>query len=182
MPTNEIDSYIEASKSASSRSRFVVLVLVTGSIISFAAAWNSRHDGWMNQRLQLAKIAVLFCEHPKLNEPDWGDSATIEKLATRLEELRISKKPKSHDAAEKQRDQAKDFYKPRFRSCADLNDGLQELDKVNVENSDLIHVPFFGLSFDINDLGMLSGITFVIVLIWLRLSLESELRSVRIIF
>lgn len=168
----EINSYIDAAKAASNRGRHVLLVLVTASIISFAAARNSRHEGWMNQRLELAKTAFMFCNTSSSDaQPKWDDANTLKMLP-----------PQDAKLKEDLKSRAKWFYDLRYRSCRDLGIAVGELEKVNIENSDLIHVPFFGLSFDINDLGMLSSITFVVVLIWLRLSLETELRSVRLTF
>lgn len=174
----EIDKYIDAAKSASNRSRSVVLVLVTASIISFAAARNSRSEGWMSQRLERARTALLFCGKDG-NQPDFDNKEVLNQLKPQKPRL----DPKAQTmVAERRKNLAKSFYDLRYRSCSDLTDAVKELEKSYIENSDLIHVPFFGLSFDINDLGLLSSVTFVVVLIWLRLCLESELDSVRVTF
>jgi hypothetical protein len=180
MPDVAIDKYIDAAKSASNRSRSVVLVLVTASIISFAAARNSRSEGWMSQRLERAQTALLFCGNPKgSNQPDFDNKEVLDQLKPQKPSLG----PKDQMmVAERRKNLAKSFYDLRYRSCNDLTDAAKELEKAYIENSDLIHVPFFGLSFDINDLGLLSSVTFVVVLIWLRLCLESELDSVRVTF
>jgi hypothetical protein len=54
--------------------------------------------------------------------------------------------------------------------------------KSYVDNAMSVEVPFFGVSFDINDLGLLSGIGFVTVLVLLRFSLRSEIASLRLVF
>jgi hypothetical protein len=51
-----------------------------------------------------------------------------------------------------------------------------------VENAFTIKVPFFGFSFDVNDLGLLGGIGFIVILILLRFSLRSETVSLRVAF
>ncbi|HEX2269518.1 MAG TPA: hypothetical protein VHH35_08290 [Pyrinomonadaceae bacterium] len=51
-----------------------------------------------------------------------------------------------------------------------------------VENAFTIKVPFFGFSFDVNDLGLLGGIGFIVILILLRFSLRSEIVSLRLAF
>jgi hypothetical protein len=45
-----------------------------------------------------------------------------------------------------------------------------------------VKIPFFGLSFDINDLGMFSGFAFFVVLMILRFSLARELANLRLAF
>jgi len=51
-----------------------------------------------------------------------------------------------------------------------------------VENAFTIRVPFFGFSFDVNDLGLLGGLGFTVILILLRFSIRSEIISLRLSF
>ena len=51
-----------------------------------------------------------------------------------------------------------------------------------VESAFLIHVPFFGFSFDSNDLGLLSGVSFLVVLSCFRFFLYRELDNLRLSF
>lgn len=65
----------------------------------------------------------------------------------------------------------------------DLNQKiLEHLTRLYVENVYIIRVPFFGVVFDINDLGLIGGIRLVLVLIILRLSLRSYIMSLRIAY
>lgn len=56
------------------------------------------------------------------------------------------------------------------------------LSRAYVENALTVRVPFFGVAFDINDLGLLSGIGFVTILLMLRFSLRNEIVSLRLAF
>jgi hypothetical protein len=47
--------------------------------------------------------------------------------------------------------------------------------KSYVDNAFVIHVPFFGVTFDINDLSLIGGLGFIVVLTILRYSLRSEI-------
>ena len=46
----------------------------------------------------------------------------------------------------------------------------------------VIRVPFFGFSFDVNDLGFIGGIGFVIILVCFRLCLSREIDNLRLSF
>jgi len=54
--------------------------------------------------------------------------------------------------------------------------------KSYIENAMSIDVPFFGVAFDINDLGLLGGISFVTILVLMRFSLRTEIVSLRLAF
>ena len=69
------------------------------------------------------------------------------------------------------------------KKCEELKKTLHDsLVKSLVENSYTIKVPFFGVAFDINDLGLLGGFSLAIVLAMLRLTLRSYIVSLRIGF
>jgi len=51
-----------------------------------------------------------------------------------------------------------------------------------VENAFTVRVPFFGVAFDVNDLGLLVGIGFVAILLLLRFSIRSEIIGLRVSF
>jgi len=54
--------------------------------------------------------------------------------------------------------------------------------KSYVENTYTIRVPFFGITFDVNDLGLLGGIAFIILLVLFRFSLARELDNLIVSF
>ncbi len=51
-----------------------------------------------------------------------------------------------------------------------------------VENRFFVHVPFFGLSFDVNDLGMLAGVGLTSTLLLLWFATETELENLKLSF
>lgn len=53
----------------------------------------------------------------------------------------------------------------------------QESVRAHVENVRLVRAPFFGIAFDVNDLGVIGGIGFIIILLLLRHSLSREIKS-----
>lgn len=58
-------------------------------------------------------------------------------------------------------------------------DRLTQLEKILYEQSYQAKIPFFGISYDINDLGMMGGFAFFIVLMILYFSLCRELANLR---
>lgn len=58
-------------------------------------------------------------------------------------------------------------------------ESYRNLKRALVENAYAIKVPFFGVAFDINDLGLIGGLSLIIVLSILRLSLRNYLLSLR---
>jgi hypothetical protein len=59
---------------------------------------------------------------------------------------------------------------------------LEDSVKVYVENVFIIRVPFFGVVFDINDLGAIGGLSLIVILTMLRLNLRNFIVSLRIGF
>jgi hypothetical protein len=176
MAHTEIKQYIEGVTSASDRVRFVLIVMITASILSFSAFWNSRASGWVSQRLHLAKVGLQLCAPAPNGLQTFGDADGPQFR----DNARISKLP-PEDV--KLVGLAQSFYERRhYHSCDNLRNAVREFDKTESENIEFIHVPFFGFGFDVNDLGMFSGIAFVVMLMWLRLSMESELRCVQVAF
>jgi hypothetical protein len=55
----------------------------------------------------------------------------------------------------------------------------QQVVRTYVENVRLIKAPFFGIAFDVNDLGLIGGVGFIIILLLLRHSLSREIKSLR---
>src|SRR4051794_25498210 len=45
---------------------------------------------------------------------------------------------------------------------------LMWMQRIRAEQVSQIHVPFLGINFDVDDLGMLGGIAFVVLLIWVN--------------
>jgi hypothetical protein len=59
---------------------------------------------------------------------------------------------------------------------------IKQLKKIRREQINLIHMPFFGVAFDSNDMGIFAGLSFTVILLWLWFSLGRELRNLRMTF
>ena len=84
-------------------------------------------------------------------------------------------------------DPASAYIAQKLEFAPDMNpaarDALQAaIIRAYIDNAMTVRVPFFGVAFDVNDLGLMGGIGFVTILMLLRFSLRTEIASLRIAF
>jgi hypothetical protein len=84
-------------------------------------------------------------------------------------------------------DPAGQYVEQKLDFPSELNpeakDALQgAIIRAYIDNAMTVRVPFFGVAFDVNDLGLLGGLGFVTILTLLRFSLRTEIASLRIAF
>lgn len=192
-----IEQYIDASAKSADRARFVLIVLITASVLSFFAYWNSSPSGWLNSRLIVASDALKFYdEHDDKGKAIYRDEESFDNVVwPRFFSLQTYNK--ETDAKKKQEylnqhwpafDRARKFVRSsfvqqsRFADLEHLRRYIEGLERMRTERVLSITVPFFGIVFDLNDLGVFAGITFVIVLLLFRFSLLRELRNLRLVF
>jgi hypothetical protein len=77
---------------------------------------------------------------------------------------------------------AKEYDMSRPRDLERLKNYADEVERKFTEEGHYILVPFFGIRVDTNDIGLLSGITFVAILLMLWYSLVRALSNLRITF
>lgn len=157
-----MEQYVKAAWTSSTRARFVLIVIVTASILTFAAFWNSQPKSWMNSRIHLARIAAVACSS------NWSNGAKVSLRTEDQVELFA---------------RSKEYYDNRhFESCDQLTEHVRQLQDIQARQVNLIQVPVFGVVLDVNDLGTLGGFTFVILLLWFRFSIARELSNLRLVF
>jgi hypothetical protein len=239
----DIRSFVESQIAASNRSRNVLLILSTASVLAFVGFWNSKPLSWMNSRIEvlsrdleylkgrksiiekeqaLAKLKAKCGDEEKAQQSSTPASSNPRSSnRTTVKPVVTVETPKANpdcspdlmtrmqSEINKEQDfvingdkyaAARAFYYQHYEqdskptlfegpSTLALDDLLlktEESLRTTLRNrrEDVLslHIPFFGISFDINDLSLVSGITFTIILIWLRLSLWTELNSTQQVF
>lgn len=166
---DNIKQYIDASAGSADRARFVLLVMVTASVLALLAMWNSRQGNMTIMRLAVATHAQKFYDPADAAGRTILPDDKVRPLFTTQEEF----------------DSTKHFMKQartRFANLDHLKKYVESLERTRTERIINVSVPFFGIVFDINDLGMLAGISFFITLLLFRFSLFRELRNVRLVF
>lgn len=195
-----LNPFIEATITAAARFRRVLIVVIIASTLAFSAFWNSRGGSWLNSRIKVANNAEAYLTLKEHKEKlRYNDSALTEISGTLnytslTEELR-NKRLEEIWAIRKETEQIKreiqyleqEFSKEDLTNAetwlnkrgikrkAQLISYAERLHASRVDNIVLIHIPFFGIVLDVNDLGILGGFTFVVILMWFRFSLWREL-------
>lgn len=154
-----VEKYVEACALASSRARFVLIVIITASVLAFGAFWNSREGSWIDSRLRVARAAVKWWEFkPEVRQALEPDQKELFDLAQKFVAVR------------------------KIESQEDVKNLLEQLQDLETGSVITIRVPFFGVLFDVNDLGLVAGFGFVVLLMWFRFSVARELSNLMLAF
>lgn len=171
----ELQNYVRTCAASIYRARFIVIVLITASVLTFFASWNSRGESWINKRIIRDEQALKI--FPAQNgKPSVGCNPSNPAENARLLSLKES------GLSEADYNAAKTYVCDMDKSREQLENHLRQLVTLKVEQVTRIHIPFFGVSIDINDLGLFAGLTFVVILLWFRFSLLRELNNIKIAF
>ena len=187
VPNMDIHAYLDASGDAAKHTRLVMLVMVVTSVLTSISLLNSLQSSWMTQRLASLKdpnspylISQIGSAPPALQK---YQEEPLEKYRQAEQEFeRLGKKGVAPDKEEYLLAATNKYERDWQIYLARYNQLYAAFSRGHIESSFLVHVPFFGISFDINDLGILSGIAFSIVIIWFRFATRAEIQNVRLGF
>lgn len=164
------------AKESSMRARSVIFLLMIISVLTFIAWWNHYEHAWPRTRLRHAQLGVHFlCVqnenaakiHGQKSEVDKDcDAARTAHYFTKDIDLAIGKA-----FVERMR-----FNLPQARLH------LQYLQQQYIAGVTKVTIPFLGLQTDVNDLGILSGLTFVILLYLFCFAVWREEQNVKEFF
>jgi hypothetical protein len=196
--TDHLKPFMEATIASSARFRRVLIVVIVSSVLAFSAFWNARPGSWLNSRFEVTRTAhsvqareetaaELARRERELKEitktmtaeTSAGDKAALLKDQFRLNEetQRLSQKLQELDTYLASRDveTAKQWITRNGITSSGQIEMLSEpLVRARTNHVVLIHIPFFGTAFDVNELGLIGGFTFVVVLMWFRFTLWRE--------
>jgi len=88
----------------------------------------------------------------------------------------------SKDYKELREKYAREMEYAEGRSLDNMRSYLQWVNKVRAEQLSQVQVPVLGISFDVNDLGMLGGFAFIVLLIWVNYSLWHQSTNIKLAF
>jgi hypothetical protein len=169
--TDYLKPFLEATIASAARFRRVLIVLIVSSVLAFGAFWNAVQWSWLNSRIKLVRTAEAVLAVDEINE----ELGTLQ-ASTERAHLLLAEKSK-YEALLVGRDvgNARRWLKlGGFTTSESLNRYAERLELSRQQHALLIPVPGLGRVFDINDLGLLGGFTFVVVLMWFRFSLWRE--------
>lgn len=160
--TLDLAPYIDATVSSSNRALAVLILIITACILVFSAFWNSRPENWMGSRIGQVHDAIYWWDVEHSNEKPAA-------LTYNSDDERLAR--------------GRAYVQNRqITSRTQLEERWKKLMDLQTEQVLLFRVPFFGMAFDINDLGVLAGFSFVVLLVGFRFYLLRELFNVSLTF
>ncbi len=147
----EAQDYLKAAADASARTRSVTIAMTVASVVIFGALINSLQHQWMLERLQA--LDNPRSEYVARKIGPYPQSVGKTAASFREEEVCYY-----------------DRYKMFYEAVA----------RAYVDNSLSTRVPLFGFSVDANDIGIIGGVAFVVLLFMYRYSLGREVENLRI--
>jgi hypothetical protein len=183
----EHEQYIRALEVASGRIRFGLAALAVTCIVVFGAIFSESPRGWLNSRVKIAQVA--------LDNRIWERQA-VDRITTCLRReamIRDAHMPLQAAGAARRavwhasgfKDDCETVERSlnwatvaRMSSERALSDRLKEYQRLQLDNIVVMKMPFWGISYDINDLGRLSGIAFMLLMIVLTFSVIRQHETV----
>ena len=178
----QIDHYVAALREATARVRYILITLTVAIILIFVGFCNSRENGWFNSRLEVARAAADAWgpDTTDLNTVLDGLKVEIREVETRRGEGEDSSPSNSYSMTlntglttehsvdsytdEEMRERIGRWLNSRhISSRSSIEDLIRVMETSRAENSTVMRIPILGLAFDINDLGLFSGVSFVIL-------------------
>ena len=195
---DHLKPFMDATIASAARFRRVLIVVIVSSVLAFSAFWNARLGSWLNSRfeitrtahsvqareeteaelasrqLELTEIAKLLtadpsiANHTALVRDQRRLSEDIQQLSKKLEDLKAYLAGRDVETAKQW------ITLQGFTSSRQTEMLTEPLVRARTNHVVLFHVPFFGTAFDVNELGLIGGFTFVVVLMWFRFTLWRE--------
>src|SRR6185369_14930557 len=171
---SEFQEYVRTLGASSSRVRIVMLAVAVASVAALATLWGEQDDGWASGRLKKAT------EYRKIaNDCKLWDSYNLRRAKSCWHEIQgvgfqISEAEKNNIVRNF------GFVSPRCVNACDAagwiasygiyNDGAarefsEKQHESFVENVLYVKMPVLGLTFDINDLGLITGVAFLVLML-----------------
>lgn len=174
---------IDATQGSSDRARWVLLTLQVTCIVIFMALWHETPFAWTYSRLQTAQAAVWLLDCGT-NHPENADSAAAGSQDKHPEchYIDTNGKPLDRPFSADEIRRAQRFLAEWRLPPEQAREQLKELQESMVNRAMNVSVPFLGITLDVNDLGLLGGASFLLLLVWFYYSLQREERNVAALF
>ena len=151
----EPKDFLEACNRSAESSRRPLAILVVSYVIVFCAIWNSRDNCWHNSFIKSAGAAIAWLEAPPAVKENPTAGSRLDLGRTFVHTYGVDD--------------------PKLLAWA-----IDTIRTDQVEKNLFFELPFFNVSVHINDLGVLSGLAFMLLLIWYRQCLAHLLLCTRI--
>jgi hypothetical protein len=200
----DVKGYLEANGQASARTRYLIVVLIVASVLTAVGVLNSLQESWMSRRIGLLRssdspyLVKYIGQYPSRTDYDkrWQEAyvrdlgtydsyqqsipqaagSACKPCPTRPGQNWFTTQPNPEwyfQRANEEYERDKGLYERRYLAF------LSGASTALVDNRFFVRVPFLGMTFDVNDLGMLSGVGLVSILLLLWFSSGTELENLR---
>jgi hypothetical protein len=174
-----LSDYVEAVGESSKRSRSIAIVITVASILCFIAFWNSTQWSWGRNRVSQYEDALKYWPLDKTTDE------LMELKGNTYEDYEGAKsfmKRQGYDPDDMGR---QGLSKKEIQVISDnvraiVRAKYSALQDQRIDNVINVRIPFFGIFFDVNDLGLFGGITFLAMLLMFRYSLLREYENIKI--
>lgn len=198
---------LELAKESSDRARSVLLFTQVACIIVFMAAWHELPNSWTFSRLRAAQAAAWYFDCGTKVHPEASLVPSLPRTALPANAILKAAAPDSNAAGAipphgschyLQKDepysdtsdpftddeirQGKQFVGNWRMTPDQLKRHLQNLQDSFVNRTMNVSAPLLGFSFDLNDLGLIGGLSFLFLMMWLYFSMRREEDNVRLLF
>lgn len=144
----ELDYYVDAFIQSSNRVRYAIVTVTIASVLLAFGHHNASDESWFNSRLALANRA--------LHEEVWEMEEPADDLT---KEVRL----------------ARDWAEGRgLRSETQVMEHIKTLENARTDRLILLQIPFFGVSHDVNDLGLLGGVALTVLMLLLTFAMARQ--------
>jgi hypothetical protein len=192
-----IKEYIDSFNSSSARARGAVYVVAVASLVVFSTFWNVHPGSWLQERARVAREIEALVKKREDAQSEAQKKADAQPEAQKKADASRVAGTKPADAAESERRAAADgdaderihrvlldrvIEHRRLDWPGAARTYREKLEDLLYVQAYQVRIPFFGVTYDINDLGMFGGFAFFVVLMILRFSLARELANLRLAF
>ena len=195
----QLKEYLENSTESSKRIRTILTILVVVTVLILAGFLNSwKGYAWNSERIRFRQdyVNALNIRIEQLEKAKKQLGTSPNGFATELNNLPdvFKKMPARYGSEEcgktlnagatkEENEKAINDQLRCFTGAKEVSTKfLEHSIRAYVENTYLIKVPFFGVAFDINDLGVIGGLSLIVILLMLRLNLRNFIVCLRIGF
>lgn len=158
-----VEQHLHSYRRAADRTRHVYFAILIVSVLAFGGYINSRQLSWTNLRIAQARTA--FNWQLRLEDRQHAEELIAQCWLEKVER---------DEPCEAIENAWKMVQVRRLWRQEDVGKYLEQLQEVQVAQVLNFSVPFFGLRFDVNDLGLLSALAITLLTLTLLLSLARE--------
>lgn len=178
---NTILKSLELMKDSSDRARTVLLFMQVACIVVFMASWHETGFSWTLSRLRTAQAAAYYFDCVETHLPT-EKSLGLAQSHDVCHYVADASGKRNPPFSETDLQRAQEYIRDWRLTPAQARRDVQNLQDSVVNRAMNITAPLLGFSFDINDLGLIGGLSLLFLLLWLYFSLRREEENIRLLF